>query len=1031
MMTRILSSFVLLAFALACGTVAAQDNSGQTQPEGSGDVVMFVFDGNQPVVGAKVTVDGKTVARTGEDGGVLIDIPAGRHDVRVVRNGETVVQLDLLTAVGEQIRIIAILQGDGDPRINISSTGTGPVLAVDTKKRGLLKGMITSASGEPIANARVRVPARGLAVRTNEQGRFKIELPPGDYSIEVSHPEYATQMLRNIRVIRGKAVSVNLALSAGGVKLEAYVVTGDYEEGSIAAGLARERESAQVVSVISATQMSRSGASTAAEAVQRVSGVVVEQDKFVVIRGAPYRYTLTLFNGLPLPSPDPVLQTVPLDLFPESILASIVVQKSYSADRPANFGAGLVLLNTVTTPDDPFLELEISTGFNTFSTFETGLTYNGGALDWIGGIGEQRELPDAVPPPGAGLGGPTSERRGEIGRSFNDLFLVQEFENLPPDLELEAAGGRSFHTEYGTFGFLAAASYSHQYRRVREHDIDYVTGQGGSLEPVTDFVERRTTSEVQLTGFLSLTADWGNHRITSNTFFIRNTTDRTQIAEGTTTVSQARFERRFLLVYNQRQLLLTQLLGEHEFEWFTFNWQAQIASTERNRPDRRDWSYYRPLGSGEPLLFFAENSLTRSYNTVEDQISSFGADITVPLPRFGVVKTEVSFGFDINNRERSSDTRRFTFTPADTAELDDRIELIINDLTIERGGSQNVNFRETTLATDSYEGIAETAGYFINTDTRVGDWLRVAAGVRLAKAEYKVTTAGETGGFDETFVLPALSVTTYLTDEMQLRASVSQSVSYPRLIELSDTTFFNPDTGEQFTGNPNLQPTKFTSYDLRWAWYPSAVEALTVGVFYKELTHPIEKQFQPIGGGSTFATLFVNSPSAEIFGVEIGGRMRLGWLGDALWLDQMYFRGNLTLVDSTVHVGKAGIATNSKRPLTGQADHVLNLQIGYDGRVHDFNLAFTRVGERLHRAGVQGRPDIYQQPANLLSFTYALQLGERLPFIGDLPLLGEGQFKLKGENLLGEETVFRQGGELQRRITYGTTISASLQWQFF
>lgn len=1024
-------TYVLLA-VVTLATAQSQDAGGEAQASGTGEVIFFVFDGDAPVQGAELQVGGETIAETGADGGLVTNLPAGRHEVSLVRDGQQVLDLDLLTAEGERVQVVVGLQEQGEPDLSIESTGTQPVLAQDeegesSRKAGLLEGTITAEDGGPVVDARVTVPSRGRAVRTNDKGLFQIELPPGNYSVKVSHPDFATQTVENLRVIPGKAVSANMSLAASGVQLADYVVTADYEEGSIASELSLQRESAQVVSVIGAEQMSRTGDSNAAEAVQRVSGLVVEQGKFVVIRGQPFRYTLTQFNGMPLPSPDPVLQTVPLDLFPESILANIQVQKSYSADQPGNFGGGLVGLNTVSTPSEPFLDVQVSTGGNDYSTGEDGLTYDGTDEDWIGGIGGQRKLPDAVPSE-TPLGGTFGDRNGEVGRSFNDLFLVEEDENLPADFGLEAAGGRSFPTEYGTFGFLATASYDQKYRRVKERDIDFQSGQGDSLEARTDFVERRTDREVQLSSLIGLSGDWENHSVASNTFFIRDTRDRTQISEGTDRTSQPRFEQRYLLEYNQRELLLSQLLGEHSFGDVQLNWEAQTAGTDRERPDRRDYSYQRPLGTDRPLRFFAEDGLERAYNTVEDDMDTLGADVSFPVELTG---TEVSAGFDMNERDRSSETRRFLFTPAGTADLEsDRIELIINDGTIERGGDDNVDFREDTFSTDSYEGTADTLGYFVNTDTRIGDYLRIALGVRQTEAEYEVVTAGgRSGGFDRSFTLPSLAVTGFLSDEMQVRGSVGKSVSYPLLVELSDTTFFNPDTGESFSGSPDLEPTEITSYDLRWEWYPSSVEALTAGVFYKDLTNAIETRFEVSPG--QVARIMTNTPAADIVGAEIGGRAGLGWLADGAWLAQMYVSGNFTLIDSTAEAGEAGVATNSERPLAGQADSVLNLQLGYDGAYHDLTLTYNRVGERLEDFGTQGRPDIYLQPVDFLNATYSLRIPSELPFVGEIPYVGEGRIKIKGENLLGEELEYRQGDLLQRRIIYGRSFSASLKWNFF
>ncbi|MDZ7787214.1 MAG: hypothetical protein U5K73_03490 [Halofilum sp. (in: g-proteobacteria)] len=84
----------------------------------------------------------------------------------------------------------------------------------------------------------------------------------------------------------------------------------------------------------------------------------------------------------------------------------------------------------------------------------------------------------------------------------------------------------------------------------------------------------------------------------------------------------------------------------------------------------------------------------------------------------------------------------------------------------------------------------------------------------------------------------------------------------------------------------------------------------------------------------------------------------------------MYVQANLTLADSEVTLDEQGRATNTKRNLQGQADHVFNLQLGYQGAKHDATVSFNRVGERLQGTGEAGQPDIFQEPVNSLDAKY-------------------------------------------------------------
>ena len=104
------------------------------------------------------------------------------------------------------------------------------------------------------------------------------------------------------------------------------------------------KNAAQVVSVLSSADIERTGEGDIAGALSRVTGLSVVGGGFVYVRGLGDRYSLALLNGSPLPSPEPLKRVVPLDLFPTSVIASSLVQKTYSANFPGEFGGGVINL---------------------------------------------------------------------------------------------------------------------------------------------------------------------------------------------------------------------------------------------------------------------------------------------------------------------------------------------------------------------------------------------------------------------------------------------------------------------------------------------------------------------------------------------------------------------------------------------------------------------------------------------------------------------------------------------------------------
>src|SRR3546814_5088676 len=60
----------------------------------------------------------------------------------------------------------------------------------------------------------------------------------------------------------------------------------------------------------------------------------------VYIRGLGDRYVTTSFNGLPLPSNDPELKNIALDLFSTDIIEFVAVDKLYNSEMFGDFGGG-------------------------------------------------------------------------------------------------------------------------------------------------------------------------------------------------------------------------------------------------------------------------------------------------------------------------------------------------------------------------------------------------------------------------------------------------------------------------------------------------------------------------------------------------------------------------------------------------------------------------------------------------------------------------------------------------------------------
>jgi len=179
---------------------------------------------------------------------------------------------------------------------------------------GILTGKVTSSkTKKDIKGVEVIIQGPEQIVKTNNKGNFSIDLPEGTYRLIFNHPEFMTKMVQSAKVEAGKKEHISIMMDPI-YKMQKVVVSSTEMSGSLSALLEEERASPNVVNILSAEQMSRAGDSDIAQALRRVSGLTLVEDKFVYVRGMGERYSSVLLNGARLPSTDPNRRVIELDL---------------------------------------------------------------------------------------------------------------------------------------------------------------------------------------------------------------------------------------------------------------------------------------------------------------------------------------------------------------------------------------------------------------------------------------------------------------------------------------------------------------------------------------------------------------------------------------------------------------------------------------------------------------------------------------------------------------------------------------------
>jgi len=879
---------------------------------------------------------------------------------------------------------------------------------------------------------------RGVAaeVRTDAAGRFTLVVPSGPVDVTFVHAAYAPSTLRDVLVAAQATTQLEVELLPAAIELEQLLVSAPRIVGSTLDALAERQAAAAVGEIIGAQQMSRSGDSNAASALKRATGVTIVDGRFVYVRGLGERYSSTLLDGAQLPSPEPERRVVPLDMFPAGLLEGIAIQKGYTPDMPGEFGGGVVQIRTRAFPADLEARLSIGLGARLGTTLEEQLMGASGPTDWLGVDGGHRALPDAVQ--AASDWAPLLERDmfstrgytlGELER-FGELMTTDWTPTralVPPGLTLAAQVGDGYDTGSGRAGWFAALTYGSDWAGGQRDVRIYTVGADGSLEPAHRYRFDDLEMRVALSGIVSGGLDLGDdHTLRLTSLVNRVTTDEARVYEGFNrdVATEIRVTR---LQWIEQMLLTNQLRGTHVLApGVDLAWHYALSLATRLEPDRRQVRYDHEAGTDDWRLSDRPEGNRRVFSELGDLAHDVGADVTIDVVDDGALSLSLEAGLALVAKDREVDTRRYKLDQQGPLANDEELLLLPPEELFVPAyiGADGFVLTETTLETDNYRASQLMLALYAMGELTLGEALTVVAGVRLESSEQRIgtfvpfspTARSIEASLATLDVLPALSAQWRFAQGMGLRLGLAQTVSRPDFRELSPATYNDVTGGRQYFGNPELERALIQHADLRWEWFPSAGELLSLGVFYKHFDRPIEVVVVP---SAQLSVTFENATAADNFGAELELRKDFGFVAPPL--ADLYLSANLALIASEIELGGTrSIQTSKSRPLQGQSPFVLNLQLGYENVDLGTHAAllYNVSGRRIVEVGALGAPDTYLEPLHQLDLVIGQKLGDGF------------DLTFKAQNLIDAPLDTTQGDKRLERDRRGRAFSLQLGKSF-
>ncbi|MEO1014888.1 MAG: TonB-dependent receptor [Pseudomonadota bacterium] len=736
-----------------------------------------------------------------------------------------------------------------------------------------------------------------------------------------------------------------------------------------------KRATSEISAVLDTEAFERTGDANIADALKRVTGLSLADDRFVIVRGLNERYSSATLNGNPLPSPEPLRRVAPLDLFPTSILSGSLVQKTFSPEYSAEFGGGAIDLRLKSIPDEAFFEVEGSLALDTVTTASDYLTYDGGGIDWLGFDDGTRSVPAELQPfftdRQLAPGSLTEAEQNAIDLAIdNERTSVLFSQSAPPNWGVRASGGSRFYeSDAVSLGFVATIGMSTDFvnrngnrRRITGVNSDgtFDGGQGATFEIDS------SQQNVDINGLLSIGAEiYDNHEINVSGLVLRSTTKEARIQTGTD--ADGNRVRGDFTEFFERQVFQFQSNGEHVFPTLAnlgVNWRVAYGEATRDAPYERFFGFEDNNEDGIFRFDFdgqqADQSSLR-FTRLDDENFGGGIDFVLPVV-LGDNALDLKAGYAYTDKQRVTSDRFFRFEGDEAAAgalAESRVDVIFSDAVV---GTDIIDLVQGGVGIgnpDNFVGNLEVHAAYTGADLELGPYLRLAAGVRYETSE-QTTEAFITGnapitGFpelDEDYFLPAVTVTWNPIDDVQVRGGFSQTIVRPQFREIGPVEFTNPNTDILTTGNALLVNSEINNFDVRAEYYFGREQYVTLGGFYKEITNPIEEiTASGLGGGDAGRSTFVNSDSAEVYGFEFEFQKNFaidewfdgGWLGGWASTKELVFVSNYTFTQSDVTGGVAPVSlfnangtlqeatftVVSDRALQGQSDHLANVQIGY------------------------------------------------------------------------------------------------------
>ncbi|MGL5275842.1 TonB-dependent receptor [Myroides marinus] len=829
-----------------------------------------------------------------------------------------------------------------------------------------IKGTVITEDGA-MPGVIVSIPNQNKNTATELDGSFSlIADEEGDCELVLSFIGYTDKKLQ-LKINKGLNNLGPIKLEADDSVLDEVVIKSPMAN-SQAKAYSIKMNSQAIMDVVAADAMGKLPDRNAAEAVQRIQGVAVaryhgEADA-ATVRGTPFSWTSTLFNGNRLPSSNIMgNRSTVLDAVPSELIQYVQVSKAITPDMDGDAIGGSINFITRTAPFSKKLGGSLAGGYNDFSgktTYNGSLVYGDRFLNnklgviLVGAIWDRQWGSDAFDVK-YNTGSKNENERNAINNVMFKRYMGKRQTygvNLGLEYEFNADHKVYFRGLYDKFNDI---------RPVYESYIDYSKSRYQYNYRYSYYQTRLTGGE--LGGVHSLSdktkLDWSFSDYTSKYFLdTPSTTDKKGLPI-------ASFYQPITGGFNnlsQDGLLYWGFDGGNAgYDPLKFTPGLKNPNETLN-PEKLYLSSLTIM-----QLDNKENDIIAQIN-VKNELSDkltfkggFKFRTKLRNSTYGSLYTYAGKGdklSDLNRKGFSKGNGYFTNMKGDY----NYYALAIDPLTKNQlyqlftpDYLKSHNFQDYTPATNPtnvYEARENVYAGYVMATYKATDALTVTGGLRNEYTTTKLTgtkastdqntkqtvlSASEIKN-DYNVFLPMLHLRYNLDESSNLRFAYTKTFNRANFGDMTPGESINT-TGADVVitrGNPDLKPTISNNLDLMYERYFDNVGLLSGGVFYKKIKNVIftnESQFTQ--NNSTYIVKEAkNLEDATVAGLEIGMNRRFDFL-PGFW-SGFGIEANYTFIDSKVNVPRQYrengqlLTVTDKTSLPDQSKHLGNIILFYE-----------------------------------------------------------------------------------------------------